>query len=117
MLERGRCNAPAKFEVEAAAPFAVVPRSGFLEIGKSLQIDVSFFSKQTGSFESSLEFKYDSGEVVLVRAAGTSDNANIKLERSSLRMESTSITLISSKSVRIFNRSDIMVRAHPGHAL
>ncbi|KAH6588049.1 hypothetical protein BASA50_010912 [Batrachochytrium salamandrivorans] len=109
LLVKNIGNSQCKFEIMASAPFKVSPTAGCLDIGKSAQIDVVFFSKETGSFESSLDFILHTGEVINVGVTGTAENANIKLEKSIIRMESTSITLASSKTLKIFNKSDIMV--------
>jgi hypothetical protein len=40
---------------------------------------------------------------------GTADDALIRLEKQSIKMDPTSVGLISCKTVRLLNRSDIMV--------
>lgn len=53
--------------------------------------------------------EYDTGEQVVINAIGTAEDVNIRLEKHTLRMNSTYITLESSNSIKINNRSDIMV--------
>ena len=53
---------------------------------------------------------YDTGESVYCQVYGTADDAMIRLEKSSINLENTSIGLISYKSVKLINRSDIMVK-------
>jgi hydrocephalus-inducing protein len=53
--------------------------------------------------------KYDTGEVITVTLIGNAEDANIRLEKGSLKLDSTYITLSSAKTIKIFNRSDILV--------
>ena len=76
---------------------------------KNLIQTSAFQQKETGSFESSIDIIYDSGEVATLKVIGAADNANIKLERNSIRLEHTSITLTTYKVVKLINRSEFMV--------
>ncbi|KAJ3074073.1 hypothetical protein HDU98_012192 [Podochytrium sp. JEL0797] len=101
-------NRPAKFGIDVASPFQAVPDSGFLEVNKSMQIDVHFNPESAGSFVKDLLVKYDTGEITRVSLSGNAEDSNIRLEKNSLRMENTYITLSSMKQIRIFNRSEKM---------
>ncbi|XJO77830.1 hypothetical protein BDV3_002359 [Batrachochytrium dendrobatidis] len=109
LLVRNIGNALAKFDVKVDGPFSITPNTGCIEIGQTMQMDASFLSKKSGSFESSLTITFHTGETVAIRLTGTAENISVKLEKNLLRMENTSITLASSKLIRIFNKSDTMV--------
>jgi hypothetical protein len=57
-----------------------------------------------------MSVSYDTGEGVYVRLLGTAEDANIRLERNNVRLDSTYITKTAVKRFRIINRSDIIVR-------
>ncbi|KAJ3408149.1 hypothetical protein HDU80_006663 [Chytriomyces hyalinus] len=103
-------NRPAKFVIDVEPPFEASPDSGFLDVNKNMQIDVHFKSETSGSFSKDMLVKYDTGEIVRVALTGNAEDANIRLEKTSIRMESTYITLSSMKTIRIFNRSDKMTK-------
>ncbi|KAJ3106206.1 hypothetical protein HDU97_006839 [Phlyctochytrium planicorne] len=90
-------NQPAKFVLDSPYPFIASPSSGFLEVKGSMQIDVVF----------NPEANYFSIFQSLIRAA---DDANVKLEKANLKLENTYITLSSSKTIKIINRSEIMAK-------
>ncbi|KAI8854495.1 hypothetical protein BC829DRAFT_439199 [Chytridium lagenaria] len=97
-------NRPAKFVLDAPLPFYANPSSGFLDVKGSMQIDFG------GSFEKCMMLKYDTGEVTAVSLTGTAEDANIKLEKGNLKLDNTYITLSSCKTIKIFNRSEIMAK-------
>jgi hypothetical protein len=109
ILVRNIGNKDAKFTIDYSGPFEIVPDNGFLAQGASLQIDISFNSKVTGSFSTKLCLTYDTGESVYAKVLGTAEDALIRLENSSIQMDSTSMGLISYKVVKLINNSDIMV--------
>ncbi|KAI9356512.1 hypothetical protein DFJ73DRAFT_958267 [Zopfochytrium polystomum] len=100
----------AKFQISIHEPFEAEPKSGCLEVNDNMQIDINFKPETAGSFQGDMTVTYDTGEAVRVTLRANAENANIRLEKSSLKMDSTYISLSSSKSIRIFNRSDIMAR-------
>ncbi|KAJ3215867.1 hypothetical protein HDU67_010224 [Dinochytrium kinnereticum] len=103
-------NRPAKFILDAPPPFYASPSSGFLEAKGSMQIDICFNPECGGSFERQMMLKYDTGEVTAVSLNGTAEDANIRLEKGSLRLDNTYITLSSAKTIKIFNRSEVMAK-------
>lgn len=52
---------------------------------------------------------YATGESVLVKLSGCAEDANIVLEKTSVKLPSTHITRVSHESVRIRNLSDVKV--------
>jgi hypothetical protein len=57
-----------------------------------------------------MELSYDTGEKNRIELTGTAEDADIRLERHTLQMDQTYISLMSSKTVRIHNRSGIMAK-------
>ncbi|KAJ3287536.1 hypothetical protein HK104_008544 [Borealophlyctis nickersoniae] len=110
LLVRNIGNRPAKFVMTVEPPFSTVPTCGYLEVKESMQIDVEFYPEHTGSFEKELCITYDTGDQIVSSLLATSEDANIRLEKSTLRLDNTYISLSSMKSVRICNRSDIMAK-------
>ncbi|KAJ3305286.1 hypothetical protein HDV03_001884, partial [Kappamyces sp. JEL0829] len=109
LLVRNVGDAPAKFDIASDGPFSATPSSGVLEAGKSTQFKLSFYPKTTGSFTSSLLVNYQSGETMQVELTGSAENVNVRLEKSSVRIQNT-ITLTAKKTVKLSNRSDILVK-------
>lgn len=110
ILVRNIGNKDAKFVIDYSGPFEIVPDNGFLQAGKSIQIDISFNSKVTGNFSTELCLTYDTGESVYSNVYGTAEDAIIRLEKSSITLDNTSMGLISYKTVKLINNSEIMVR-------
>ena len=109
ILVRNIGNRYAKFEIHGKNFFEVVPNFGFLQPNESMQLDIHFIPKETGSFEEEIVATYDTGEKVHMMFSGVAEDAIIRLEKSSVRMDTTSIGLISVKTIKIINRSDISV--------
>lgn len=53
---------------------------------------------------------YDSGEIMFVSIFGSAENIDVRLEKTEIYMEPTSISLSSTKTVRINNQSEFMVK-------
>ena len=67
------------------------------------------FLQIVGSYINTMLVHYDTGETMRIALTGNAENANIRLEKSNIKIDGTYISLSCSKGVRIFNRSDIMV--------
>ncbi|KAJ3036631.1 hypothetical protein HDV00_002527 [Rhizophlyctis rosea] len=110
VLVRNIGNRATKFDFSTSSPFAIEPPCGYLDVNGSMQIDVVFSPEETASYEGDLLITYETGEEVVCNLMGTAEDANIRLEKSALRMDNTYISLSSMKSIRIHNRSDIMAK-------
>ncbi|KAJ3022533.1 hypothetical protein HKX48_005950 [Thoreauomyces humboldtii] len=108
MLVRNIGNRAATFKTAACMPWSLSPKEGSLGAGEAMQFDVKFHPTRSGQFTDRLMMAFDSGECVYMSAYGFADNAHIKLEKPALKMDNTFIGLASMKTMRIFNRSEIL---------
>lgn len=74
-----------------------------------MQVTVDFQPLKSGEFKKDLMINYDSNEIVYVSMYGSSQDINVRLDKNSLRIEDTYITMTNQRSVTIHNRSDIIV--------
>lgn len=74
-----------------------------------MQVTVDFQPIKCGEFKKDLTINYDSSESVYVSMYGSSQDMNVRLDKNSLRIEDTYITMTNQRTVTIHNRSDIIV--------
>ena len=86
-----------------------MPDHGILPIGENMQVTVDFQPMKCGEFKKDLMINYDSSEAVYVNLYGTSQDINVRLDKNSLRIEDTYITMNNQRTVTIHNRSDILL--------
>ncbi|KAL7750642.1 hypothetical protein RI367_003984 [Sorochytrium milnesiophthora] len=92
-----------------ANPYTIKPSSGFVPVGQSMQLNVECFAKQGQLYPGALIVHYDTGERISIDLFAEAEDVDVRLERQQLRMDSTYLTKCSFKTVRILNRSDILV--------
>jgi hydrocephalus-inducing protein len=80
-----------------------------LPVGENMQVTVDFQPLKSGEFKKDLVICYDSNELVYVTMYGASQDINVRLDKNSLRIEDTYITMTNQRTVTIHNRSDIIV--------
>ncbi|KAM6324924.1 hydrocephalus-inducing protein homolog [Podargus strigoides] len=108
LLVRNTGNREARYSVSTRSPFSVDPSTGTLGIGDAMQVTVEFHPLQTGDHCGSLRVHYDTGEDIHTSLYGEAEDVNIWLDRSSLSVEKTYLTLSNHSSVVIHNQSDII---------
>uniref|UniRef100_A0A8C3CDK8 HYDIN protein n=1 Tax=Cairina moschata TaxID=8855 RepID=A0A8C3CDK8_CAIMO len=108
LLVRNIGNREARYHISTQSPFSVDPSVGTLGIGDTMQVTVEFHPLKTGDHSSSLQLHYDTGEYVHTRLYGAAVDVNIRLDRNSLTIEKTYLTLANRRSVVIHNRSEII---------
>nr|XP_055030475.1 hydrocephalus-inducing protein homolog [Misgurnus anguillicaudatus] len=106
----GTCE--AKFQLRTCSPFSVEPSVGTLDVGQSMQVTVQFLPKTTGDHSQDLLLHYHSGEVIQISLYGESTDINVGLDRNSVVVENTYITLANYQTVAIINKSDSIVHYH-----
>ncbi|XP_032051538.1 hydrocephalus-inducing protein homolog [Aythya fuligula] len=108
LLVRNIGNREARYRITTQSPFSVDPSIGTLGIGDTMQFTVEFHPLKTGDHSSSLQVHYDTGEDVHTSLYGAAVDVNIRLDRNSLTIEKTYLTLANRRSVVIHNRSEII---------
>ncbi|NXL40228.1 HYDIN protein, partial [Glaucidium brasilianum] len=109
LLVRNMGNREARYRISTESPFSVDPSIGTLGIGDAMQVEVVFHPLKTGDHSGSLVVHYDTGEDIHTSLYGAAADVNVRLARSSLRVEKTYLTLSNHRSVLIHNQSEIKV--------
>ncbi|XP_069729710.1 hydrocephalus-inducing protein homolog [Phaenicophaeus curvirostris] len=107
LLIRNVGNREARYCISTQSPFSVDPSIGNLGIGEATQVTVEFHPLETGDHSGCLVVHYDTGEDIQTRLYGSAVDANIGLEKGSLTIEKTSLTLANRGSVVLHNQSEI----------
>lgn len=89
-------------------PYSVRPPNGILPVNDSIQITLDFNPTKTGDHHSDLELCYDTGETILINLYGASQDANVRLDKSSVRIENTYIGMAKQRTVAITNRTNVI---------
>ncbi|NWS72026.1 HYDIN protein, partial [Crotophaga sulcirostris] len=108
LLVRNIGSREARYCISTQSPFSVDPSIGTLGTGDAMQVTVEFHPLKTGDHSGSLIVHYDTGEDIHTSLYGAAVDVNIGLERSSVTVENTYITLANHSSVIICNRSEII---------
>ncbi|KAJ7406686.1 hydrocephalus-inducing protein [Willisornis vidua] len=110
LLVRNVGKVEARYHISAQSPFSVIPTMGTLDVGKSMQVTVEFHPLKTGHYSKSLVVHYITGEDAHTTLLGKAVDLNIGLDKSSVKLEKTYLTLSSHDTVVIHNRSDSTTR-------
>ncbi|XP_029465095.1 hydrocephalus-inducing protein homolog [Rhinatrema bivittatum] len=108
LLVRNIGNREARFQMSTSRPFSIEPSLGTMGIGESMQMTVEFKPQHIGDHSEDLVINYDTGETICVRLYGAAADINIRLDKNSLMIEKTFISMASQRMVTIINRSDII---------
>eukprot|EP00063_Salmo_salar_P029727 XP_014004562.1 PREDICTED: hydrocephalus-inducing protein homolog isoform X1 [Salmo salar] len=109
LLVRNIGNCEAKFQLSTHSPFSVEPPLGTIGVGESMQVTVDFLPKTAGDHSQDLLLHYHTGEDVGISLYGASADVNVRLDRNSVIVEKTYISMANQRSVSIVNRSDTLV--------
>ncbi|XP_078527074.1 hydrocephalus-inducing protein homolog isoform X2 [Lissotriton helveticus] len=108
LLIRNIGKREARFELDVPSPFSVEPSVGTLAIAESMQVTVAFQAQQIGDHSEDLVVHYDTGEDIYVRLYGAASDINVRLDKNSLMVEKTYLSMANQRTVTISNRSDII---------
>jgi hydrocephalus-inducing protein len=75
-----------------------------------MQVTIDFQPTKCGDYKKDLMICYDSSETIFVNLYGAAQDVNVRLDKNSIRIEDTYITMNNQRTVTIHNRSDIIVR-------
>ncbi|XP_033625714.1 hydrocephalus-inducing protein homolog [Asterias rubens] len=108
LLVRNVGNREARFSLYVSEPFLVHPDCGVLAVNESLQVEVTFKPNTVGDHNEDLVVSYDTAEDVFVTLYGAAVDANVRLDKNTVRIENTFITMANQRSLTINNRSDVI---------
>ncbi|XP_067327017.1 hydrocephalus-inducing protein homolog [Anolis sagrei] len=108
LLVRNIGNREARYQITTQRPFSAEPSIGTLGIRETAQFTIDFQPEKSGNHCQDLVVHYDTGEDVHVGLYGAAADVNLRLDKNSLTVEKTYITLANQRSVVIHNRSDII---------
>ncbi|KAM3920677.1 hydrocephalus-inducing protein homolog [Leptodactylus fuscus] len=108
LLVRNIGNREAQFQLQTQRPFSVEPVIGTLDVGNSMQVILEFQPLEVGDHKQELLIHYDTGEDVRISLYGAAADMNLRLDKNSLTIEKTFLSLVSQRTVTIHNRSDIV---------
>ncbi|XP_067905917.1 hydrocephalus-inducing protein homolog [Heterodontus francisci] len=109
LLVRNIGKREAKFTLQTKKPFFVEPILGNLEVGQGVQMTVEFIPQRIGDHSEDLMIHLDTGEDIFVNLYGAATDINVRLDKNSVMIERTYISLANQRVVSICNRSDIIV--------
>ncbi|XP_077982980.1 hydrocephalus-inducing protein homolog isoform X2 [Glandiceps talaboti] len=109
LLVRNIGNREARFALSADKPYSVIPENGILAVNDSMQVEITFQPMKVGDHAGELVVHHDTGEDVFVNLYGGAVDANVRLDKNTLRIENTYISMASQRTVTISNRSDVIV--------
>ncbi|KAI4571668.1 hypothetical protein MJG53_013774 [Ovis ammon polii x Ovis aries] len=108
LLVRNIGNKDSVFHIKTHRPFSVEPSVGTLNVGESMQLEVDFEPQTVGNHSERLIVHYDTGEKVFISLYGAAVDMNIRLDKNSLILEKTYISLANQRTVTIHNHSSII---------
>ncbi|NXC09514.1 HYDIN protein, partial [Orthonyx spaldingii] len=110
LLVRNIGNVEAHYQMSTQSPFSVVPATGTLGVGDTMQVTVGFHPLKTGDHFAALEVCYDTGKKIHTNLHGKAIDVNIGLSTNSVELEKTYITMSNHTTMVIENRSNITTR-------
>ncbi|KAG8437289.1 hypothetical protein GDO86_008117 [Hymenochirus boettgeri] len=108
LLVRNIGNRDAHFQLRTQCPFSVSPAYGSLGVGEFIQVTLEFLPQEVGDHAQEMIIHYDTGEDIHVHLYGSATDINIRLDKNSLMLEKTFLSLTNQRTVTIVNRSDII---------
>ncbi|XP_078257666.1 hydrocephalus-inducing protein homolog [Rhinoraja longicauda] len=109
LLVRNIGNRAARFILQTNKPFNVAPIHGNLDIGESVQVTIEFIPQCIGDHCEDLMIHLDTDENIFVSLYGAAVDINVRLDKSSVMIEKTYVSLANQRTVSICNRSNIIV--------
>ncbi|XP_054031509.1 hydrocephalus-inducing protein homolog [Dryobates pubescens] len=110
LLLRNLGQREARYSLSTQSPFSAEPCLGALGARDAVQVTVEFLPLRTGEHRGVLTLHCDSGEDIHSSLSGTAVDVNIRLDRSSLTMEKTYLSLSTRSTLLIHNGSDVSAR-------
>ena len=108
-LLRNTGASDGRFALSVPPPFSVTPLDGSLAAGAAMQILFSFHPEASGAFDETLTIEYDTGERAYSQLSGASAEVEVTLQRSLVVMDACYLSLVSQRTVKLQNNSDVKV--------
>ena len=89
-------------------PFSVSPLNGVIAVNESIQVTVDIKPMICGDHSSSMHLHYDTGEDIYIALYGAAQDSNVRLDKNSIRIENTFISMANQRTVTISNRSNVI---------
>lgn len=86
------------------------PDHGILPIGENMQVTLEFYPQKCEEYFKELLITYDSCETLYVSLYGSAQDINVRLEKNTIELEDTYITMNNQTSITLVNHSDTIVR-------
>ncbi|XP_056371926.1 hydrocephalus-inducing protein-like, partial [Oenanthe melanoleuca] len=107
VLLRNVGSLEAHFQMSTQSPFSVVPASGTLGVGDTMQVTVGFHPLTTGDHSGSLAVCCNTGERIHTNLHGEAVDVAVELSTNSVKLGKTFITMSNYTTMFIRNRSNI----------
>lgn len=75
-----------------------------------MQVRVEFEPMRTGNHENEMIICYETGENIYIKLYGVAQDVNVRLDKNTMHIEDTYITMSNQRSVQIHNRSEVIVK-------
>ncbi|XP_073420456.1 hydrocephalus-inducing protein homolog [Dendrobates tinctorius] len=108
LLVRNIGNREARFQLLTQRPFQVEPVSAVLDTGNCMQVTMEFQPMEVGDHKHQMVIHYDTGEDLYVALYGGAADMNMRLDKNSLTIEKTFLSLANQRTVTICNRSNVI---------
>ncbi|NWV04318.1 HYDIN protein, partial [Ptilonorhynchus violaceus] len=109
VLLRNRGNGEARYHFNAESPFSVVPATGTLGAGETMQVTVIFHPMRSDEYFTRLEVRCDTGKSIYTKLHGKAKDFNIALNTYTVNLKAF-LTKSDHATVVIENRSNITAR-------
>uniref|UniRef100_A0A4W3HWI9 Hydrocephalus-inducing protein-like n=1 Tax=Callorhinchus milii TaxID=7868 RepID=A0A4W3HWI9_CALMI len=109
LLVRNIGKRTATFILQTHSPFFVDPSSGKLDVLESVQVTIEFIPQRIGDHKEDLIIHLNTGEDIYVSLYGAATDINVRLDKNSLLIEKTYVSLANQRTVSICNRSEVVV--------
>ena len=86
----------------------MTPEIATLAVQESMQITIEFFPDKVGDHKDDLIVHYDTGEDIFISLYGAAQDANVRLDKNSIRIESTFISMANQRVITLSNRTNVI---------
>ncbi|NXA90948.1 HYDIN protein, partial [Melanocharis versteri] len=110
LLVRNTGKLEAHYKTSTESPFSVIPATGTVGAGATMEVTVEFHPLETGDHSGSLILTYNSDQSVQTKLHGEAIDLNIGLSANTVDVAKTFITISNHTTMFIENRSNITAR-------